>query len=102
MRHRRRGRRRPTTLGGTWIFEGTVRTFDYRFDPVGVQVPVGTTLNWENHGSDIHTVTDSKQAFDTGDIRSGEVRSITFNSVGVFNYTCSPHPWMVGRVTVTE
>ena len=92
----------PTTLGGTWIFDGTVRTYDYRFDPIGIQITAGTTITWSNLGSVIHTVTDSKQVFDTGDIRAGESKSISFDSPGVFNYVCSPHPWMVGRVTVTE
>jgi plastocyanin len=90
----------PTAQGGTWTFDGTVRTFDYRFEPIGVQVPVGTTLSWSNQGSVIHTATDSKQAWDTGDIRGGETKSITFDTVGVYNYNCIPHPWMIGRVTV--
>jgi quinohemoprotein ethanol dehydrogenase len=92
----------PTTLGGAWIFEGTIRTFDYRFDPVGVSVPRGTTLSWQNEGATIHTATDSKQAWNTGDIAAGETKSITFNAAGVYDYLCTPHPWMLGRVTVTE
>jgi quinohemoprotein ethanol dehydrogenase len=91
----------PTTLGGTWTFEGNIKTLDYRFDPVGVSVPVGTTLTWTNEGAVSHTVTDDKQAFDTGDIRAGETKAITFNAAGVYTYICLPHPWMVGRVTVT-
>jgi quinohemoprotein ethanol dehydrogenase len=36
----------PTTLGGPWIYEGTVRTLDYRFDPQRVGASVGETVNW--------------------------------------------------------
>jgi quinohemoprotein ethanol dehydrogenase len=91
----------PTALGGTWTFAGTVRTFDYRFEPVGVQVPVGTTLSWSNEGAVIHTATDDKQRWDTGEIRAGETKSITFDTAGVFTYNCVPHPWMIGQITVT-
>jgi alcohol dehydrogenase (cytochrome c) len=90
-----------TTPGGTWIFNGTVRTFDYRFEPVGVQVPVGTTLSWSNEGAVIHTATDTKQAWDTGEIRAGETKSVTFDTAGTYTYNCVPHPWMIGKVTVT-
>jgi plastocyanin len=92
----------PTAQGGAWIFEGTIRTFDYRFEPVGVQVTAGTTLSWSNEGAVIHTATDDKLGWDTGEIRAGEVKSITFNTPGVFTYNCVPHPWMIGKITVTE
>jgi quinohemoprotein ethanol dehydrogenase len=89
-----------TTVGAGWIFEGTVQMQDYAFSPPGVTVPVGTTLSWTNTGSVVHTATENSRAWDTGDIPSGETRSITFNSAGTYNYTCSPHPWMLGRVVV--
>jgi quinohemoprotein ethanol dehydrogenase len=89
-----------TTLGGTWIFEGTVRTLDFRFDPPRVAVPAGTTISWENLGTTIHTVTDNKQAFDSGDIPAGGVYSRTFDTPGTFIYLCSPHPWMIAEIQV--
>jgi quinohemoprotein ethanol dehydrogenase len=91
----------PTTLGGTWVFEGTVRTLDFRFDPQRVAVPAGTTLSWQNLGSTNHTVTSSPPgAFDSGDFGAGETYSRTFDSTGTFIYICTPHPWMIGEITV--
>jgi plastocyanin/glucose dehydrogenase len=92
----------PVTQGGTWTFQGTFRTYDYRYDPVGVTVPKGTTLSWENLGASIHTATEANGAWDTGDIANGQTRSITFDSAGTFDYICKPHPWMIGRIVVTE
>jgi len=89
-----------TTLGGTWIFEGTVRTLDYRFDPTRVQIPVGTTVSWENQGATIHTVTASKGEFDSRDLAAGQTFSYQFNTPGSYLYLCSPHPWMIGEVLV--
>ena len=82
----------PTTLGGTWTFDGTVRMYNYRFEPAGVQVPVGTTLNWINDGDVIHTATDTMQAWNTGVVRAGETKSVTLDTAGVYDYNCVPHP----------
>ena len=90
----------PTTLGGTWVFEGTVRTLDFRFDPNRVQVPVGTTVSWENLGSTIHTVTAQKGEFDSGDMPGGAVFSMTFDTPGTYVYLCTPHPWMIADLQV--
>jgi quinohemoprotein ethanol dehydrogenase len=91
----------PTTLGGAWIFEGTVRTLDFRFDPQRVGISVGQTVSWENLGSTIHTVTEQRGAFDSGDFASGATYSRTFDAAGSFIYICTPHPWMIGEVVVS-
>jgi plastocyanin len=90
----------PITLGGTWTFEGTVHELDFRFEPVRIQIPTGTTISWENQGSTIHTVTAQDGAFDSGDLAAGQTFSYTFDTPGSYIYVCSPHPWMVGQVQV--
>jgi alcohol dehydrogenase (cytochrome c) len=97
----RPGRDAAVTVGADRIFEGTVQTLDYQFFPVRAQIPVGTTLSWGNEGAVVHTATALDGSFDTGDIPSGAVASVTFNSAGTFNYNCSPHPWMIAQVNVT-
>jgi len=67
----------------------------------GTVTPIIDAEHWINNGAVIHTVTDTKQAWDTGEIRSGETKSVTFDTAGVYDYNCVPHPWMIGRVTVT-
>jgi quinohemoprotein ethanol dehydrogenase len=89
-----------TTLGGTWIFEGTAHVLDFRFDPTRIQVPVGTTVSWENQGGTIHTVTAQNNAFDSGDMPAGATFVYTFDTAGSYIYVCSPHPWMIGEVLV--
>jgi quinohemoprotein ethanol dehydrogenase len=97
----RPGRDAAVTIGADRLFEGTVQTLDYQFFPVRAQIPVGTTLSWGNEGAVVHTATALDGSFDTGDIPSGGVASVTFNSAGTFNYNCSPHPWMIAQVNVT-
>jgi alcohol dehydrogenase (cytochrome c) len=90
----------PNIQGGDRIFNGSIDMQDYDFFPRRVQVPTGTTVSWQNAGAVIHTATDSKGAWDTGDVRAGETGSVTFSSAGTFTYSCSPHPWMLGQLIV--
>ncbi|HEY0581408.1 MAG TPA: PQQ-binding-like beta-propeller repeat protein [Chloroflexota bacterium] len=91
----------PGTVGlDDRVFQGTLDMIDYDYTPRRIQIPAGTTVTWQNTGSVIHTATDSKSAWDTGDVSSGGSASITFNSPGTFVYNCGPHPWMIGQVIV--
>jgi quinohemoprotein ethanol dehydrogenase len=89
-----------TAIGGDRIFDGTLQIGDYYFLPNRVGVSVGTTLNWENDGSVVHTVTASDKSFDSGDVAPGQTVALTFNQAGTFTYNCSPHPWMLGQIIV--
>ena len=89
-----------TTAGGTWTFEGTAHVLDFRFDPMRITVPIGTTLSWENQGSTIHTVTATDGSFDSGDLPAGATFSHSFDTPGTFVYVCTPHPWMIGDVQI--
>ncbi|HLZ26275.1 MAG TPA: plastocyanin/azurin family copper-binding protein [Chloroflexota bacterium] len=98
-------RRIGDTLPGTGTaadttFDGTIDTAEYSFNPVRVVIPVGTTLTWQNNGAVIHTATDQKGAWNTGDIKGGESASVTFDQPGTYLYTCTPHPSMIGEITV--
>jgi quinohemoprotein ethanol dehydrogenase len=90
----------PGTLFDDVVFDGSLNMEDYRFFPNRVQVPVGQTVTWNNKGAVIHTATDTKGAFDTGDVSAGANAQVTFQSPGTFTYNCTPHPWMIGQVIV--
>jgi len=64
-------------------------------------VPVGGSITWTNLGAQSHTVTSADGTFDTGLVTPGGMASVTFDSVGVYAYLCTPHPWMKGFVAVT-
>ena len=79
------------------------------FTPSAVVVAAGTTVEWVNEDTVVHTVTSGTSdgsvaqpdgVFDSGDIARGERFSITFAEAGEFTYYCAPHPWMRGRVIV--
>ena len=91
---------RVVTVGQDVPFDGTVRLEDYFFLPTRAGVPVGTTLNFQNNGSVVHTATDNGLKWDTGNIAPGESVPITFDTAGTYTFTCTPHPWMLGQVVV--
>lgn len=73
-----------------------------RFVPETVTVEAGTTIEWENSGKDIHTVTDANGQWDSGSLRPGEKYTRQFTVPGTFEYYCIPHRamGMVGTITV--
>ena len=74
---------------------------DNFFQPVGMTVPTGTTVQWRNDGVLPHTVTSDPGAartFDSGIIRTGGTYSLTFDTAGSFAYHCDVHPEMTGAV----
>jgi len=76
------------------------------YDPYSVPVRIGGVVTWNNIDTVVHTVTSGNPhkgpdgAFDSSLIMSGDTFSHKFNSVGIYDYFCMLHPWMLGKVTV--
>jgi glucose dehydrogenase/plastocyanin len=73
---------------------------EYGYGPDRIHVAAGTTVTWTNDGDLQHTATSRDGVFDTGLLASGATASHTFDTPGVYDYFCAPHPWMVGEVIV--
>ena len=81
-----------------------------RFAPAAIQVPVGTTVNWEfkdtgpNGGIEVpHNVrsnADATEAFASETLVQTGTFSYTFTEVGTNMYTCTLHPEMNGVIEV--
>lgn len=77
----------------------TIEVADSKFTPQLIEVPLGTTVTWTWAGKLDHNVVNS-------DFRSelqseGEFRH-TFDVAGRYDYLCTLHPGMSGRILVTE
>lgn len=70
----------------------------FAFSPAQVVVPRGTTVTWTNNDSPAHTV--SFADGDSGTLRKGANYSRTFGKPGEYDYHCSIHPGMTGKVIV--
>ena len=81
------------------------------YDPLTLTIEAGTTVRWTNDDTIAHTVTSGTSdgsvgtadgAFDSGFINPGETWEYTFDDPGEYDYFCTPHPWMVAAVVVTD
>lgn len=61
-------------------------------------VPVGGKVRWTNTDSVKHNVTNTN--FSSSDLATGESYEYVFNTEGTFNYFCSLHPILTGKITV--
>ncbi len=85
---------------GTRAATHAVAIAGFAFSPQELTVTVGDTVTWTNTDAVAHTATSTAGAFDSGEIAQGASYSVTFTSPGTFDYVCTPHPSMTGRVVV--
>ena len=71
------------------------------YSPNVLMVPLGATVTWTNNDPGmVHTVTAADGSFNSGMLATGQSFSYTFDKPGDFDYACTPHPWMKGRISV--
>lgn len=77
------------------------------FEPIVLNVPIGSTVTWKNSDSTLHTVTSgsaesgvSGTEFDSSYLTTGKTFEHTFTKAGTFDYYCTLHPFMKGQVLV--
>ncbi|MGH2428148.1 MAG: cupredoxin domain-containing protein [Candidatus Limnocylindria bacterium] len=72
------------------------------FAPATLTINAGDTVTWTNADPLVHDAvsTSGPTAFDSGDLAQGESFSFTFTVAGTYDYHCTPHPDMVGRIVV--
>jgi plastocyanin len=77
------------------------------FEPPNLTASKGTTVTWTNADSTLHTVTsgsaeagNSGTEFDSSYLAAGKTFQHPFNTAGTFDYYCTLHPWMKGKVVV--
>jgi len=63
-------------------------------------IAAGTTVEWVNDDPLAHTVVATDGAFDSGQIEPGVTWRRHFSVPGTYAYTCRPHPFMKGTITV--
>jgi len=78
----------------------TVQIKAHGYVPDTLTVAPGTKVTWTNTDDDSHTVVDSKKAFRSSALDTDDTYSFTFNTPGEYDYFCSLHPYMVGKIIV--
>ena len=93
---------RPSSSASAEPKTVTVVIRRFKFEPATVTVNEGDTVEWKNDDVVPHTATEgvSKPSFDSGTIETGAAwRYITRNK-GTYDYTCTFHPNMEGKLIV--
>ena len=71
------------------------------FQPDVLTVAAGEMVEWKNAGIVPHTATSTDgKTFDSGQIQTGASWRITLKKPGTFEYICTLHPNMKGRLIV--
>ena len=73
---------------------------NFKFGVVSIEIAAGTTVTWTNRDDVPHTVVSSTKVFKSPALDTGEPFSYTFKSAGTFEYYCSMHPRMTGKIVV--
>jgi amicyanin len=77
---------------------------NFVFEPKELVVTAGTTVTWVNADDVPHTVTStaSPPLFDSRTLRADGTFSFEFKAAGTYNYFCKAHPYMTGKVVVSD
>ncbi len=75
---------------------------NYAFVPAVYKVQKGTTVVWTNKDIARHTVTGDSGGPSSAFFGTNETYSYTYTKAGTYPYHCEPHPYMTGKIIVTE
>jgi amicyanin len=79
------------------------------YDPPSANVAVGTTVTWTNNDATLHTVysgtpddsANGGKLFQSTYMAKGQTFEHKFDTAGTFDYYCTLHPFMLGKVVVS-
>lgn len=78
---------------------------DRCYIPSQITIDAGNQVTWINEDSAFHSVTsgfynEPTKFFDSGYLDPYQSFSFTFETIGIFDYYCTLHPWMAGQIIV--
>jgi plastocyanin len=79
---------------------GAVKIGNFTFSPATLTVSPGTTVTWTNEDDIPHTIAAKNKAFRSKTLDTDNQFSFTFTAPGEYDYFCSLHPHMVGKIVV--
>jgi 3',5'-cyclic-AMP phosphodiesterase len=80
--------------------ENQVTIDNFSFDPKELTVAIGTKVTWVNHDDLPHVVASTDNTFKSLALDTNDQFSFTFGNSGVYEYYCTIHPRMTGKIIV--
>lgn len=71
---------------------------NFAFNPETLTVKQETKVTWTNQDAATHKI--KSDTFNSPDLNQGDKFEFTFNKKGSFDYSCSIHPSMAGKIVV--
>jgi len=96
----------PETLsaGDTVVQAGAqaaaIQIDNFHYTPPSLVVTPGTTVTWTNADDSPHTVREKEGKFKSAALDTDDTFSQTFAAPGEYEYFCSIHPYMTGKIVV--
>ncbi len=88
-----------STLSMASISQAQIVSIDnFSFTPATLTVAKGSTVVWTNKDDIPHTVVDTQGRFKSPALDTNEKWEHTFNQPGIYEYFCSVHATMKGKV----
>ena len=92
--------RRAAAAGREKTFANVVSIDNFSFTPMELTVSPGTQVTWTNKDDVPHTVSSVDRKFKSEALDTDEKFSFTFKDPGTYEYFCSVHPKMTGKIIV--
>jgi plastocyanin len=73
---------------------------NFSFAPMEMTIPAGSQVTWINKDDVPHTVVSVDHQFKSKALDTDEKFSFTFPNPGTYEYFCSVHPKMTGKIVV--
>ena len=86
--------------GAACAQDATVKIKSFMFMPAAMTIHAGDMVTWKNMDEEPHTVTSDTGLFRSGGIDGGGSYSFKFAKPGIYRYSCSIHPQMMGTIAV--
>ena len=78
----------------------TVIIDNFTFSPMTIEVAKGTTVKWVNKDDIPHVVASTDGKFKSRAIDTDGTYTFSFSEPGTYEYYCSVHPKMTGKIVV--
>jgi plastocyanin len=77
-----------------------VQIDNFHYTPPMLVVAPGTTVTWKNDDDSPHSVREKDGKFKSTALDTDDTFSQTFTTPGDYEYFCSIHPYMTGKIVV--
>ena len=77
-----------------------VNVDNFTFNPGALTIPVNGTVTWVNKDDIPHVIASNDGLFKSRALDTDQKYSFTFAKAGTYEYYCSVHPKMVGKIVV--